>query len=91
MRPYFSDESIFSVRITTDLASLRHFFKYSLASMPRAFSALSVVRDSGVSIPARRTRDANKISNPKSIITSMVSPSTTFFTYLQLLLQSLYS
>jgi len=41
---------------------------------------LSEVRDSGVSIPNRRTLCFVQTSKPKSMFTSMVSPSTTFST-----------
>ena len=49
----------------------------SVAASPKAFSSKSLVRDSGVFIPTKRTRALYVMSKPKSSSTSMVSPSTT--------------
>ena len=53
----------------------------ALDSKPLAFSSLSLVRDSGVSIPCNLTRClANTTENPRSMSTSIVSPSITLTT-----------
>ena len=52
-----------------------------LLALPKSFSTLSLVRDSGVSMPIIRTLSSdNTIPKPRSISTSTVSPSTTLNT-----------
>jgi O-antigen/teichoic acid export membrane protein len=80
----FALTSIITASINSSLwsAYTNAFFKKDLASRPKAFSALSVVLDSGVSMPANLTLEVKDISNPRSISTSIVSPSTTLLTFL---------
>ena len=55
--------------------------KYAFESKPRFFSSLFLVRDSGVSIPKSLMRCLTRmVLKPKSISTSMVSPSIILIT-----------
>ena len=71
----------FRVRMTRSSSPLTADSSFSLsqfvASIPRAFSSRSLVRFSGVSTPATLTLSFLKRSNPKSVVTSIVSPSRT--------------
>jgi len=58
-------------------AFIHHSLSFFLERRPNFFSSTSDVRDSGVSIPSRRTRCFVQTSKPRSMATSIVSPSTT--------------
>ena len=80
-RPYLPTPPTSSVRITRSSSPATAPSSFSLAqlvaSIPRAFSSRSLVRFSGVSTPATRTLSFLYRSNPRSIVTSIVSPSRT--------------
>src|SRR6056300_1923887 len=59
-------------------AFIHHSLSFFLERRPNFFSSWSEVRDSGVSIPRRRTRCFVHTSKPRWMATSIVSPSTTF-------------
>src|SRR5210317_2629148 len=70
--------SSISISSFSDATAFRHHsLSFFFERSPKTFSSLSEVRDSGVSIPRRRTRCFVHTSKPRSIFTSIVSPSTT--------------
>src|SRR5210317_844917 len=71
--------SSISISSFSDATAFRHHsLSFFFERRPNFFSSWSEVRDSGVSMPKRRTRCFVQTSKPRSILTSIVSPSTTF-------------
>ena len=81
-RPYLPTPPSSSVLIVSSspspaIVSSNFFFSQLVASIPSSFSSRSLVLFSGVSTPAIRTRSFLYRSKPRSMVTSMVSPSST--------------